>query len=89
MVSSLLVFKDCARYALFLRVENGHKLMMEHLSRYVQDVAMQLIAAHQAAISEPKKDDDEKGKGLQKETFVEPMLELKEKFNRILRVEIF
>jgi hypothetical protein len=60
--------------------------MMEHLSRYVQDVAMQLIAAHQAAIAEPKKDEDEKAKGQQKETFVEPMLELKEKFNRILRV---
>jgi cullin 3 len=78
-------------------VEGGHKMMMEHLSHHIRDVAMQLIQAHENALlaastttgatgsssgGSGKKEGEEK---VQKETFVEPMLELKEKFNRILK----
>jgi hypothetical protein len=50
-------------------------------------VALQLIAAYHPSLSNAtlKKDDEEKKS--QKESFVEPILELKEKFNRILRVK--
>ena len=59
-------------YALFARVDGGHKAMMQYLSQYIQDVAMELINSHEQ-------------NGKEKETFVEPILELKDKFNQLLK----
>ena len=63
-------------YTLLARVEDGHKHMMECLSQYIRDVAMEIIKAHETLDSAAKKE---------KETFVEPILELKEKFNALLK----
>lgn len=85
-------------YSLFSRVEGGHKLMMEHMAQYIRDSALELINSHEAlANAESSKKEKEKSGASaaaaaaggeekpQKETFVEPILELKEKFNRLLK----